>query len=360
MLVEKSALDTGPKIDEVSTPSLADKVAFLMRRDAYRPPVAELTRHETHMSEVFLAGDKAYKLKKPVRFPYLDFSTLSRREAACRAELKLNRRLAPDTYREVVPLVLSTHGLQIGGEGRIVDWLVTMNRLDRNQMLDRMIAEERLHRWQLDRLAAVLVRFYRRANAVLISPAAHAAELWRSIAYNRRVLLDPRLGVPAGMVRHVDGMQRRFMVQRAEILAQRARGRHIIDGHGDLRPEHIFLGDRVRIIDCLEFNARLRMVDPLDEIAFLCVECERLGAAWAGEYLKRRIMHALHDGTPDELFAFYRCYRATLRARLAIAHLLEPSPRDRDKWAPLTQTYLRLATADALWLEKAFKARAGR
>jgi aminoglycoside phosphotransferase family enzyme len=343
-----------------SQPSLADKIEFLTRGDSYRPPVAEVSCHETHMSLVFLAGDRVYKLKKPVRFPYLDFSTLARREAACRSELKLNRRLAPDVYREVVPLVRSAQGLAIGGEGETVDWLVAMNRLDETQMLDRVIGDGRLHPWQLDRVAAVLVQFYRKASVVLISPSAYAAELWRSLAFNRRILLDPRFRLPSGRVLHVDAMQRRFLMERGELLAERVRKRHIVDGHGDLRPEHICLGDPVRIIDCLEFNARLRMVDPFDEIAFLCVECERLGAAWAGEYLRRRIMHSLHDGDSEELFIFYRCHRATLRARLAVAHLLEPNPRAPAKWEPLARTYLQLAAVDAIKLERILKRPEGR
>jgi len=360
MLVENHTSSPGPQPAAACEPSLADKIMFLMRGDIYRPPVPKVVRHETHMSQVFLAGDLVYKLKKPVRFPYLDFSTLPRREAACRAELKLNRRLAPDVYREVIPLVRSAHELALGGDGEIVDWLVAMNRLDETQMLDRVIAEARLHPWQLDRLAAVLVQFYRRASAALVSPEAHAAEWWRSLAFNRRILLDPRFGLPPGCMRHVDAMQRRFLTERADLLAERVRTRHIVDGHGDLRPEHICLGDPVRIIDCLEFNTRLRMVDPFDEIAFLCVECERLGAAWAGEYLRRRIIRALHDGESEELFIFYRCHRATLRARLAIAHLLEPDPRTPEKWAPLARRYLRLAAADAVRLERILKRPEGR
>jgi len=331
---------------------LADKVEFLLRGDSYRPPVAAVTRRETHMSQVFLAGDKVYKLKKPVRFPYLDFSTLARREAACRAELRLNRRLAADTYRDVVPLVLAGQGLAIGGAGAVVDWLVVMRRLDESEMLDRAIAERRLQRWQLDRLAAILAQFYRRAVPAFVAPAIHIAEFWRSLAYNRRILLDPRFNIPAGVARYVDTMQRRFLTERAAVLAERVKKRHIVEGHGDLRPEHICLGDPVRIIDCLEFNARLRMVDPFDEIAFLCVECERLGAAWAGEYLRRHMMLALHDCHSQALFTFYRCHRATLRARLSIAHLLEPAPRTPEKWAPQARAYLQLAAAEAVRLEK--------
>jgi aminoglycoside phosphotransferase family enzyme len=131
----------------------------------------------------------------------------------------------------------------------------------------------------------------------------------------------------------VDAMQRRFLAARAQLFTERVRTRRIVDGHGDLRPEHICLGDPVRIID-LPWNS--------------------IGAA--GEYLRRHIMHALHDGDSEELFVFYRCHRATLRARFAVTHFLEPDPRTPEKWAPLTRTYLRLAAADAVKLERSLRA----
>ena len=221
MLVEKSPKEM--RQIARSEPSLADKIAFLMRGDSYSPLAREVVRRETHMSEVFLADGSAYKLKKPVRFPYLDFSTLERREAVCRAELRLNRRLAADVYRGVVALTHSPSGLAIGGPGKIVDWLVVMNRLDDAKMLDRVIGEKRLHRWQLDRVAAVLVQFYRRARAVFVSPAMYRIQLWKSLAYNRRILLDPRFDLPAGTVRTIDALQRRFLAERGALIAARVR-----------------------------------------------------------------------------------------------------------------------------------------
>jgi aminoglycoside phosphotransferase family enzyme len=336
-------------------PSLDQKVEFLSQPSAYSETVTAVSRRETHMSFVFLAGDRVYKLKKPVRFPYLDFSTLARREAACRAELRLNRRLAPDIYLNVASLHMSPHGLSINGEGPVADWLVVMRRLDESQTLECAIVEDRVKPWQLDRLSATLVNFYRQAGRVFLQPDIHLNDWRHSLLYNRRVLLDPRLDMPAGLVRHVDGVQHRFLARRSCTLAWRVRRRCIVDGHGDLRPEHIFLGDPVRIIDCLEFNPRLRAVDPFDEIAFLSLECERLGAAWVGDYIRRRITHGLRDGLSEDLFLFYRCHRATLRARLAIAHMLEPNPRTPEKWPRLARTYLRLAAADAALIERTFK-----
>src|SRR3974377_1841074 len=218
MLVKNHPLDSPPKALAPVELSFVDKVKFLTRGDAYCPPVPEVTCRETHMSHVFLAGDRAYKLKKPVRFTYLDFSPLAKREKVGRAEVKLNRRLASDVYRGVTPLVLSEQGFAIGGQGEIADWLVVMKRLDDSQMLDNVIRERRLHRWQLDRLVEVLLQFYRRAKPVFIAPAAHLAELRRSLAYNRRILLDPRLGLPSGFVRHIDAAQRRCVAERARVF----------------------------------------------------------------------------------------------------------------------------------------------
>jgi uncharacterized protein len=353
---------------EVSTPdteaiTLADKVAFLSDPQAYRPAVAAVAavaRRETHMSWVFLAGDKVYKLKKPVRFPYLDFSTLALREASCRAELKLNRRLAPDVYLGVAPLTRTAQGLAIDGDGAVVDWMVVMRRLDERDTLEQSIRDGRVQPWQLDRLIDTLMRFYRRTAPAATSAAFHLAAWRQSLAYNHSVLIDARLVLPAGAVRRVDAAQRRFLDRYSGVLASRVRKRRIVDGHGDLRPEHIWLGDPVRIIDCLEFNRHLRMVDPFDELAFLSLECERLGAGWIGEYVRRRMARALGDGPTRELFVFYRCHRATLRARLAIAHLLEAKPRTPEKWRPLARTYLDLAAADAVRLERMLKTRTGR
>jgi aminoglycoside phosphotransferase family enzyme len=340
--------------------SLDEKVAFLSEAGSYGLPAGDVVRRETHMSWVFLAGDEAFKLKKPVRFPYLDFSTLSRREQACRAELALNRRLAPDVYKAVAPIVRANRGLAIGGSGEIVDWLVVMRRLDARGTLEHAIETRRLAAVQLDRLLSKLAAFYRHATPVLISPETHLFNWRRSLAFNMRVLLDARLGLPPGLVRQISGAQRGFLAERSRLITGRLRGRHIIDGHGDLRPEHIWLGDPVRIIDCLEFNPGLRAVDPLEEMAFLALECERLGCAWAAEHIRRRAQHVFPGGLPDGLFAFYRCNRASLRARLAAAHLLEPDPRTPEKWRRLACTYLRLAADDVRRLNRFLGTSSGR
>ncbi len=304
------------------------------------------------MPWVFLAGNKALKLKKPVRFPYLDFSTLEKRHAACLAEVALNRRLAPGVYERIAPITLSDGKLSIDGRGEIVDWLVVMKRLDDSGTLEHALREGPLRVHELEALIAVLARFYRRCLRVPIPPALLLSYWRKNLSENRRILLGPRSPLSVSAVHFVDRMQTKILAAKGHLIAARARHRHIVDGHGDLRPEHIWLGPPVLIIDCLEFNRRLRTVDPLEEIAYLCLECDQLGGEPYADYIKQRAIKVLQGEVSEELFAFYRCYRATLRARLAVAHLLEPNPRTPAKWPRLGRDYLDLAVQDARRLQR--------
>jgi aminoglycoside phosphotransferase family enzyme len=299
------------------------------------------------MSWVFLSADEVYKLKKPVQLPYLDFSSLQRRRAACNAELLLNRRLAPHVYKSVVALTRHGTDMAIGGSGEVIDWLVVMRRLNEDRTLESLLRSRQLAARQVEPLITVLKRFYRHAAKVRVSPTRHVQQWHGNLAANRPVLFDSKLGLPSHLVRRIDRRQREFLRHHSDLLAARVHQRMIVDGHGDLRPEHIWPQPPVTIIDCLEFNAELRAVDPLDELAFLQVECDMLGAARLGARIACQVSASLPGGFVPKLFAFYFSYRATLRARLAIAHLLEERPRSPEKWRPLALRYLRLA--DQAW-----------
>jgi aminoglycoside phosphotransferase family enzyme len=134
----------------------------------------------------------------------------------------------------------------------------------------------------------------------------------------------------------------RFLDEDHALLRARVAAGRIVDGHGDLRPEHVCLTAPPVIIDCLEFNERLRQVDPFDEITYLGLECSRLGADWIGPRLLQKLSGALDDAVDARLLRFYARYRACVRARLALGHLADPSPREPERWQPLARTYLRL------------------
>jgi len=345
--------------DRKGTPRLAAKVRFLQSPFAHggRTDVQSI---ETHMSWVFLAGDRVLKLKKPVRFPMLDFTSLEAREHCCREEVRLNARLAPGVYLGLQALQWDGASLacvdetRLPTDARTIDWLVCMQRLPEERMLDALVARRSATAADIDALLAVLVPFYRAATVVPVSADAYAASFDRALAVDGEVLLRPQFHIDAAAtaLKRLDAALRRH----AGLLAQRCEQRRIVDGHGDLRPEHVCMLEPPVVIDCIEFNAQLRQVDPFDEIAFLGFECGLLGAPWIGQGLSDGLAAALDDRPPPALLHVYTAHRALLRARLAIAHLLDPQPRTPERWAPLAQRCVG-AALDALGRERSSGAR---
>jgi aminoglycoside phosphotransferase family enzyme len=331
--------------------SIDEKVKFLRSREAYAacPPAVDVK--ETHMSWVFVAADRVYKLKKPVHFPFLDFRTLAARENNCREEVRLNRRLAPDVYLGVVALTVDDNGrLAIGRRGEVVDWLVEMRRLPDELMLDQAILHHTIEHdrsGRLDAVADLLIGFFRASPQVEISPSAYVEQFAREHAITEAVLCDPRFELDGAQVSDVVARVRRGIEGGAPLKDRVKQGR-IVEGHGDLRPEHICLSDPPVIIDCLEFSRALRLLDPFDELTFLTLECELLDARWVGEHIMERCAKGLDDTPAPHLLEFYWAYRACLRARIALVHLLEPNPRTPEKWVPLARRYLQLAQTRAL------------
>ena len=332
--------------DTTSAADLATKVAFLRRPDVYPDAPGRVETRETHMAWVFLTRRHAYKLKKPVRFAFLDYTSLAGRERVCRAEIALNRRLAPETYEGVVALRQRRDGeLTLDGDGTTVDWLVKMRRLPAEGFLESAILAREVPEQPLADAADLLARFYRDQPAMPLNPATHAERLDATLREHRDHLLEgPEQPVEPARVRAVVETLRASLARREALPAERAE--RLVDGHGDLRPEHVHLGPPPAVIDCIEFNDSFRHNDPVEEIAFLDMECERLGADWIGRVMLDAYAAHTGDDPPDALIAFYRGKRALLRAQLSLWHLAE-DVADPDKWRRRTETYLAIAERHA-------------
>lgn len=340
--------ERNPPTDPAGSPqrgiALADKVAFLAGPDACPDAPPRVTAVETHMSWVFLTGQFAHKLKKPVRNEFLDYGTLEARRRFCEEEVRLNQGLAAGVYIATAPLSVDPAGhLAIGGEGEIVDWLVRMRPLPRERMLDRAISRGTARVADLQGIARLLAAFHGTAIRVAIPPGAFRRRLADAIAVNRRVLEATALDLPRESVIAVCGALVRFLEEQPALFEERVRRGRIIEGHGDLRPEHVCLGPAPAVIDSLEFNRDFRVVDGVDELAFLAMECERLGSPGAGKVILETCCAALDDRPPEALINFYKAFRALLRAKLSILHLRDKAVRDREVWRPLALDYLRLA-----------------
>ncbi|WP_448207465.1 hypothetical protein [Azospirillum sp. sgz302134] len=336
------------------------KVAVLSTPDVYPEHPRQIEAIETRLSWVFLTERHAYKLKKPKRLPYLDFTTLAARRSNGLAEIRLNRRLAPDVYRGLIGLFVGPDGsFHLGGHpGRqdaavgdtVVDWLVWMVRLPQERRLDERIRAGVLTPADVTGLGHQLSEFYRNSRPEPMAPGAYQRRFEDDIRRNLDVIVPRVTGPLAERAGHAAAMQAAFLAEHGALLRARAAEGRIVEGHGDLRPEHIFLpewvslNDMPRIIDCLEFSRDLRLLDPVDELAYLALECERLGAAQVGNAIVDLYRAQSGDAADPRLIAFYRSFRASLRARLAAERLdMAPAGR-RDDWLARTDSYLRAAT----------------
>lgn len=322
---------------------LDPKVAFLRRPNSYPESTRRVDAVETHMSWVFLTDAFVYKLKKPVRTPFLDFSTLTLRRQFCEEEVRLNRRLAPHVYLGTIALVEGPSGLSLGGDGTVVDWLVKMVRLPAERSLVHAIRSGTVDPRDIALLAARLADFYRTAPSAGVSAPEYRRRLERNVLETHAALKEARDIVRLEQVDRIHDVQLGFLHGAASPLGPRALERRIVEAHGDLRPEHVFLGPEPQIIDCLEFNREFRCLDPADELCFLAVECEMLGAPTVGARILEHYCAASGDRPPVRLLDFYKCCRACLRAKLSFWHLREPGIREPERWPRQTRAYLELA-----------------
>lgn len=324
--------------------ALQEKIALLRRPEIWPERPTRIEERETHMSWVFLTKEHAYKLKKPVRYDFLDFSTLALRKYDCEEELRLNRRLAADVYLDVVPLAVDANGhARLEGDGEVIEWLVKMRRLPAEDMLDERIRCGALLPDQLREFARLMARFYAECPDAGLDREQYRSAFAEGIEVNQRELAAVDHELPHDIVRTLHAAQVDFLHREAALFDARVIAGYVVEGHGDLRPEHICLNEQARVIDCLEFNRQFRLVDPADELSFLAMECERLGAASAGDELLEGYTETSGDHPPLRLLKFYRVYRACLRARLSIWHTRELEPTQWPKWQARAREYLRLA-----------------
>jgi aminoglycoside phosphotransferase family enzyme len=298
---------------------------------------------ETHISWVFLTDKYAYKLKKPVTFELIDFSTPELRHWACQEEMRLNRRMTTDVYISVLPIVETPGGaFELKGKGRPIDWVVQMRRLPAERAMDVLLRNNKFGRDEMTLIADYLAQFYARIPPKLVTPEHFHGRLERHVRTNGAALLSS-LPSERDRIRRIQRSQLRYLRIQAEEFYKRASAGRVVDGHGDLRPEHIYVETTPAIIDCIEFSDELREVDIADELSFLAMECERLGDAGPGETVIESYKRACRDEVSPRILAFYRTYRACVRAKVALYRCQQLNNRGDQMLSELVHEYLDLA-----------------
>jgi len=295
-----------------------DLVAALRKRSFYPGASAPVELRETHASCVFLVGDDVYKLKKPVNFGFLDYSTLARRRRMCHREVELNRRLAPDVYLGVLPITGGPDGPRLGGRGAAIDYVVHMRRLPDDRTLHELVRRDQACESDVRAVARRIAAFHANAGRgpridAFGSPAAISSnheENFRQVA--------PFVGSALSRESYelVTAFVRDFLSGHRQVLLDRVRHGLIRDGHGDLRTEHVYLMNTIEIIDCIEFNQRFRYADTAADLAFLAMDLDALGAPDLSRTLIDEYQRVSGEGF-ETVLDFYLCYRAFTRGKVA-------------------------------------------
>jgi len=323
---------------------LADDLLQAEAYGALQPESIEM--RSTHISRVYLADGEVFKLRRPVKLPFVDYSSLSLRRDCAAEELRLGRRLAPAVYRGLVPVCWDGRRHTLHGQGEIVDWALQMQRLSDTDTAEALLHTDALSASHLERLALMLSGFYlSEASKPQTAPGDFATVLRLNLSELRaqRPEWDAPLDAIAGFCEAALARQEAILHERQE--------RHVRDGHGDLRLEHVyFLGPgqaEIIALDPIEFDARLRVVDVALDAAFFAMELYAAGKAALAEVFTARLARALGDFGFYPVLALYLCHRALVRCKVAALVAAEPTPSAQRRADKLAESERLLSLAHA-------------
>jgi aminoglycoside phosphotransferase family enzyme len=288
---------------------------------------------ETHISLVFLTRKYVYKVKKPVDFGFLDFTSLDKRKYFCEQEVKLNRRLSPDIYLGVVEITLDRDRISFNGKGHVEEYAVQMKRIPEELLLNKLLEKGQVDREMMGALSERLGRFY---------ASAETNEHIKSFGKPERVKQDTdenfeQTGKYIGVViskpiyEEIQKKTDEFFRTREALFRRRIVSDRIRDCHGDLRLEHIFWGKEIAIFDCVEFNERFRYTDVAADIGFLAMDLDYHGREDLSEHLIRSYIEKSGDQELKKILDFYKCYRAYVRGKVESFRLDDPNIPEGEK-----------------------------
>ena len=293
----------------------------------YPHPVDEVRFIQTHISSVFLTGEYVYKLKKPVNFGFLDFSTIELRKLYCRAEVELNSRLAPSVYLRAAPITLDGDRLALEGEGEVVDWVVVMREIEQDSLGSEVLARGELSEAHMESLVDVLVPFYHDAATGEGIDQYGSAE---GVKFNTDENFSQTKDYAGKLLsteryKHIRRWTNTFYEENADLFERRIAEGRIRESHGDLHLRNVFLEDPPIIFDCIEFNERLRCGDVAVDLAFMAMDLDFNDRSDLAQHFVDRYVEASGDSELVRLLDFYKCYRAYVRGKISCFTSSDPA-----------------------------------
>jgi hypothetical protein len=328
---------------------MEEVINALLSPEAYDEKITnDIKLLQTHISYVFLTGRYAYKVKKPVDFGFLDFTTLNKRKFYCEEELRVNRRLAGDMYLEVVPINKSREDIVIKGAGDTVEYAVKMREFPQECIMTKMLKENRVGRRQVENIAVTLADFHSKAATgkgvneygSVRQVSANWIQNFEQTRHLRGILVDPEI------FDYIEDRVLNFLEREEELFEERMASGRVRECHGDAHSGNIFIvDDRIYIFDAIEFNKAFSCSDVASEIAFLTMDLEFHGRRdFADLVTKRYIEHSGDEGLM-KLLPFYKCYRAYVRAKVAGFKILDTgiTKKEKEVSEDLIKRYFKLS-----------------
>lgn len=306
--------------------SLPPLIAALLSSEAYPERTRAVTLLQTHISYVFLLSDFVYKIKKPVDFGFLDFTTLDKRRFYCEEEARLNRRLAPEIYLGVVPVVMKDGRPKVNVPGEPVEYAVKMRRIRDDALLFYAIRNNTITPDTIKKIARSIAAFHKTAATdERIAGYGAGAMIAENAAENfaQTARFVGRI-IPRESYDVIKTYTEGFIDANAGLLAERVASGRIRDCHGDIHSEHVSIADGIEIIDCIEFNERFRFSDTSSDAAFLAMDLDYHNRHDLARVFEEAYIAASGDAEGRRLLAFYKCYRAYVRGKVAGFKLFEP------------------------------------
>ncbi len=321
----------------------------MLKPETYPEPPVKIELMQTQMSFIFLAGDYVYKIKKPVNLGYLDYTTLEKRKFFCQKEVELNRRLCPETYLGVIPIIKTKGQISLGGKGKAIEYAVKMRYLPQQKMMNVLLEKEQVTPEMVEKVAQILADFHRRAETNEEISTYGSIKAIRVNTEENFSQTEKYIGktISPAQYERIKNFTDGFVRENEALLNQRVKTGRIRDCHGDLHAAHICFTDGICIYDCIEFNDRFRYCDIASEIAFLAMDLDHYGFADLSRSFVKAYITRSRDNDILKLLDFYKCYRAYVRGKVESFKTDDPyiSEAEREKTRTAASGYFDLADA---------------
>ncbi|MBN2101577.1 MAG: phosphotransferase [Candidatus Aenigmarchaeota archaeon] len=306
----------------------------MMKGEVYDEKISGIELIQTHISWVFLTGEFAYKVKKPVNFGFLDFSTLEQRKKFCRREFEVNSKFSPQLYLDVLPITGNEKGIRINGDGETVEYCIKMKQIPQENLMTKLLEGGKIGKKDIDRIIDVMLRYYKQAES---GPDVEKNATFEITEFNWDENFSQTEDFRDITIKEKDFnfIKRKtedFMRKNKSLFEKRIKDRRVKWCHGDLHSGNIFIENgNVFIFDAIEFNERFACSDIANDVAFLAMDLDYRGFPELGEYLVRKYVERSGDPEIMKLIDFYKCYRAYVRGKVFSFRLNDESIQDAEK-----------------------------